>query len=339
MDDDTRPGIAQSMATDSGKAGIGNVAPQPDVVTQDMHISSLFDDSKEDEEKFVRVGVQQGLSTQAPTRAAGDDHAGKNGDKTEKKDNETTQVADDASNSDTVPERKPAIPEYRKSNFEGFKNRFSEDMSVYAIDVLVADGDLENDIRRELLTRRAKTRNGKREAQVQVPKASVQPMARGWIQRVRIQSHPIIYHLSKAVGESWPTSTPVTFHRPFKLLIYIHDQMKKRLADLDSKWAYEERLQSKEQSDKEMLEGNRNADDAVGVDDEFTDLIEDSVEALRDLRCCVDFVTKELLPLCKQFDGTAMHRVRFDDLWLLFNVGDLVWASDAVDLAAPGSST
>jgi hypothetical protein len=164
MDDETRPGIAQSMATDSGKAGIGNVAPQPDVVTQDMHISSLFDDSKEDEEKFVRVGVQQGLSTQAPTRAAGDDHAGKNDDKTEKKDNETTQVADDASNSDTVPERKPAIPEYRKSNFEGFKNRFSEDMSVYAIDVLVADGDLENDIHRELLTRRAKTRNGKRGA-------------------------------------------------------------------------------------------------------------------------------------------------------------------------------
>lgn len=50
----------------------------------------------------------------------------------------------------------------------------------------------------------------------------------------------------------------------------------------------------------------------------------DGVEALRDMRCYVDFVDKEVMPLYSQFDGTSAQQVRFEDLWALFRVGDVI---------------
>lgn len=123
----------------------------------------------------------------------------------------------------------------------------------------------------------------------------------------------------------------------------------KALAELESRWAHEERQQPMQQVNEERLQEKKQADE-VRVDDDDDDdddsdneesinPIGDSVEALKDMRCYIEFVNKELLPFQKKFDGTTPRRVRFDDLWLLFKVGDLVWASNAVALAATGSST
>ncbi|KAI1180208.1 hypothetical protein F4777DRAFT_365176 [Nemania sp. FL0916] len=265
-------------------------------------------------------------------------------DDAKKKPNETDEVSGYSVDEDRTPKRKPTIPQPRKVNFEGFKNRFSEDEDIYILDILVAGEDLMDDIRQEMVTRRAKTRGGKHGGgQVQIPKANIRPKEGGWIQRVRIQSGPIIYHLSKAVGASWPTSTPVTFRRPFKVLIYFHDKMKQALAELENKWADEERRQRDEQvgsktGKKEASNDNVDKDGVYDSDDdgEPIDPTADSVEALRDMRCYVEFINNEILPLSKLFDGTARRKVRFDDLWLLFNIGDLIWISDAMTSVAPG---
>jgi hypothetical protein len=350
--------IAQEPSGISVDAGTGSVTPGQDHTPQVL--SNVFpdDDPKKVGEKVDVVALQRGQNAQEPSSNLLDGDATKGDNDAKEKGNDTVEVVEDGWEPDEEPKRKPAIPEYRKVNFEGFKNRFSEDEGIYAIDVLVADGDLENDIRREMLTRRAKARSGKRggrggggegEGQVHIPKASIQPKEGGWIQRVRVQSHPIIYHLSKAAGESWPTSTPVTFHSPFKVLIYFHDQMKTALSELESRWAHEERQQPMQQVDEEGVNEKKQADEVREHDDddddddsndeEAIDPIGDSVEALKDMRCYIEFVNKELLPLQKKFDGTKPRRVRFDELWLLFKVGDLVWASNAVASAATGSST
>ncbi|KAK3379141.1 hypothetical protein B0T24DRAFT_716766 [Lasiosphaeria ovina] len=300
------PVVAQDTVTDDAKAELGVVASQEDPDTRKPSSALPGDDTKE-------------------------------------KDDETAQVAEDL---EKTPERKPAIPRPRKVNFEGFKNRFSEDEDIYALDVLVAGVDLLDDIRREMVTRRAKTRSAKRggEGQIQIAKASIQPKEGGWIQRVRVQSHPIIFYLSKAAGESWPTSTPVAFHRPFTVFIYFHNKMKQVLDELEAKWADEERRQLEEKtapkaSNRDDEAEKDGVDDNEDEDGEPTDPIADSVEGLRDMRCYVKFIDDDILPLSKQFDGTAQKRVRFDDLWLLFKVGDFVWASEAMASAAPGSRT
>lgn len=52
----------------------------------------------------------------------------------------------------------------------------------------------------------------------------------------------------------------------------------------------------------------------------------DSTEALRDMRCYVDFVDRELMPRYNLLQGTGALKVAFDDLWYLFRVNDLVYS-------------
>ncbi len=66
-------------------------------------------------------------------------------------------------------------------------------------------------------------------------------------------------------------------------------------------------------------------------DDGNPELIKDGVEALRDMRCYVDFVDREILPLHNRYqqlsvgDPGAPTKVVFDDMWSLFRVGELIY--------------
>ena len=65
----------------------------------------------------------------------------------------------------------------------------------------------------------------------------------------------------------------------------------------------------------------------------------DSMEALRDLRCYVQFMDSKIIPLEKQFDDASVTKVRYEDLAYLFGLGgDDVYAPVAGDVSAPGSS-
>ncbi|KAL7928543.1 hypothetical protein V8C35DRAFT_318012 [Trichoderma chlorosporum] len=249
-------------------------------------------------------------------------------------------------------------PKVRKVNFEGFKNRFSPDEEVHPVDVLVGGGDLIDDIRRELRIRRdfreiqARQRysGSKRLSNsflqwnyIQLPKANIQPREGAWFHRVRIQSKPILHHLGKVVGETWSLDTPRVFDRPFAALIYFQDKMKERLVELESKWSEEEHNQALVEAarevkaeDNESNNGDSNTEEPGTEDRAYA--ITDSIEALRDIRCYVNFVDEEIMPLSKQYEGTTRKTVRFDDLWYLFSVGDLVWASEASTSAMSGKT-
>ncbi|KAI0438386.1 hypothetical protein F4803DRAFT_101354 [Xylaria telfairii] len=274
----------------------------------------------------------------------------------------------------TAAKWRPKIPAVRRCNFENFKNRFHGlDEKDHAIDVLMGGATLDGQIRREQAIRRreelARIRQsymlaygGVREQPRHYHAQSAEERARREkkaeaaqandteIHRIRIQSQPVLGHLTSLLNDTEQRSTPRTFVRPFKSLVYFQPKMKEILATLEEKWADVEDLDetSSEKTgnatpdeaefveavdDKEADEQSKADDDddddaasVVSVDSNAEDLdgIMDSVEALRDMRCYVKFVDNEIMPLYTKFDGTTAERVRFDDLWSLFRVGDLI---------------
>ncbi|KAI1390640.1 uncharacterized protein F4822DRAFT_393870 [Hypoxylon trugodes] len=271
---------------------------------------------------------------------------------------------------------RPKIPEVRKLNFENFKNRFQDlEEPDYAIDVLMSGPNLQAQIRREQAARRKEdlARNRQKyllaygipREHVYVPRvkndvqdkirkekrAEVGQIDDGDIQRIRIQSQPVLGHLTSLLNDTEQRSTPRTFVRPFKALVYFQPKMKEILATLEEKWAdYEEldEVESEkvnetpeeveivdEEDAKDKESGSQGEDDdedddaesllSVDSNAEDLDTAMDSPEALRDMRCYVNFIDKEVMPLHNRFEGTGADRVKFDDLWSLFRVGDLIY--------------
>ncbi|KAI3332582.1 hypothetical protein F4824DRAFT_289801 [Ustulina deusta] len=279
----------------------------------------------------------------------------------------------------TAAKWRPKIPGVRKCNFENYKNRFHGlDEKDYAIDVLMRGPTLEGQIRREQGKRRREelarirqsymlaygglrdeprhyeqhARNSEERARKEKKTDTLQANDTE-IHRVRIQSQPVLGHLTALLNETEQRSAPRTFLPPFKSLIYFQPKMKEILATLEEKWADVEDLDESssekpgdatpdeiefveaEDSKEPTTEGKSDDDDddddddaesVVSVDSNAEDLdtIMDSVEALRDMRCYVNFVDNEIMPLYKQYDGTTAERVKYDDLWSLFRVGDLI---------------
>lgn len=142
--------------------------------------------------------------------------------------------------------------------------------------------------------------------------------------------------------------------RPFKPLVYFQPQMKEILATLEEKWSDIENVEDIQseilitgprdtgvtatmlpmstQIENETSTSDIDDDDddqqslhSVDSNAEDQELLMDGVDALRDMRCYVDFVDNEVMPLYTQYDGTSARKVRFEDLWALFRVGDVVY--------------
>ncbi|KAI2602470.1 hypothetical protein GGR54DRAFT_503000 [Hypoxylon sp. NC1633] len=284
----------------------------------------------------------------------------------------------------TAAKWRPKIPEVGRFNFENFKNRFHDlDEPDYAIEVLMAGPNLQSQIRREQASRRkeeiARTRQ-KQLVAYGVPREQVYPQYRNddfqerakrdnrrtevsqtsetEIHRIRIQSQPVLGHLTSLLKETEERSVPRTFVKPFKALVYFQPKMKEILATLEEKWADYEGLDdigsdkvTESPEEVEIVESLDSEDNdaraQAGADDdddnesvlsvdsnaEDIDTIMDSSEALRDMRCYVNFVDKEVMPLYNYFDGTSADRVKFGDLWSLFRVGDLIYKPSAGETA------
>ncbi|SCO90709.1 related to TOB3 (member of AAA-ATPase family) [Fusarium oxysporum] len=270
----------------------------------------------------------------------------------------------------TAAKWRPKIPEVRKVNFENFKNRFQDiDEPDYAIDVLMSGTGTQAQIRREHGLRRREEMARLRQKYMYYPGGGVietphrktdayekarrekdsQPSSDSEIQRIRIQSQPILGHLTALMNDTEKRSSPRTFMRPFKTLVHFQPKMREILATLEDKWADFEDIGSEssevvdvaEETEAEVVDEEEAAEDGDDVTsqtseassiesvdsdaDEDYDNLMDSPEALRDMRCYVDFVDKEVLPLYNRFEGSTADRVKFDDLWSLFRVGDLIY--------------
>ncbi|KAF3064287.1 putative aaa family protein [Daldinia childiae] len=273
---------------------------------------------------------------------------------------------------------RPKIPEVRRLNFENFKNRFHDvEEPDYAIEVLMAGSYLQAQVRREQALRRkedhvrtrqhvllahglpreqvyaSRPKNSLSEKVKRDKKAENAQMNEGEMQRIRIQSQPVLGHLTSLLKDTELRSTPRTFVRPFKALVYFQPKMKEILATLEEKWAdYEEideveSVELPEIPDMESIEfktkdsGSEAGDDdddnesllSVDSNAEDLDTIMDSPEALRDMRCYVNFIDKEVMPQHNRFSENETDKVKFEDLWSLFRPGDLIYMPAAGETA------
>jgi hypothetical protein len=237
------------------------------------------------------------------------------------------------------------IPEVRKCDLLHFKNRFNAaEEGLYAVDVLLSDPLLDQEeiqqerrLRQSIPKNRVKSKSKdlmstSKLASRGKPSKSVSQPSQGihtgkadskLISRIRIQSPTILFILSKIMQESWG-SQPRTFIRPFSPLIYFHPQVLDFLRELELKWGQkDETLEaartpaSLDENSEQTIEGDKAS---VG----------DSAAALADLKCYVQFMESEIIPLYSQFDnldGTSNAKVRFHDLWYLFRTGELIYRS------------
>lgn len=277
----------------------------------------------------------------------------------------------------TASKWRPKIPEVRKVNFENFKNRFQDiDEPDYAIDVLVGGGGVKGQIRREQGYRRREEISRLRQSYLNLGDSPSQRRTRaadpsdrvkrdkrneamrpaeGEIQRIRVQSQPVLGHLTSLLNDTEQRSSPRTFMAPFKALVYFQPKMRQILATLEEKWGdFEEvdtpdsdtvEVTGSEAVEVDVLDEGKDAEDEAGangenpsedddneslitvdsnVDEDFDGLM-DGPEALRAMRCYVNFIDSEVIPLHTRFDDGSAEKVKFDDLWSLYRPGDLIY--------------
>ncbi|RDW60320.1 hypothetical protein BP5796_11926 [Coleophoma crateriformis] len=218
------------------------------------------------------------------------------------------------------------IPEVRKCNFEHFKNRFNAAKEgIYAVDVLESDASLEQEIAEELKLRQIlpmQTTNnkGRLPEPTSTRNVRVGQSSTKVITRVRIQSPSLLLVLSRVMEEDWE-SRPRTFLSPFRPLIAYHAQICQVLSDLEIKLG--------QQADTPVT-AHTPASRGETSDQEDDDEVrswDDGTAVLAELRSYVEFMSREIIPIYHRFealDETSDARVRFEDLWCLFRVGETI---------------
>jgi hypothetical protein len=235
------------------------------------------------------------------------------------------------------------IPQVKKCNLMHFKNQFNAAAEgLYAVDVLEYNLFLDKEeieeerrLRQSLPKDRAKARSmasklqTKSSPQEQSSKFASKPppdLHRGqsgskFISRIRIRSPAILSILSKIMQESWG-SQPRTFIRPFSPLIYFHGQILQVLRELELKWGQHHESLDVVRTPASLHEISEQAAD------EDRSFVDDGMAALADLKCYVQFMSSEIMPLYSQFDNldeTSNAKIQFHDLWYLFKVGEVIY--------------
>ncbi|KAI0805244.1 hypothetical protein GGR55DRAFT_285543 [Xylaria sp. FL0064] len=213
-------------------------------------------------------------------------------------------------------------PMTRDCNWEQFKNRFPDEREAYAIEVLLAQDDLVDQIEADQLRR---LKPEERKAFETTRRRSRQPRPRKRvegtpIERVRINSAIVLGYLSKVTGEGPWVDKPHTFLAPFNLFLHFHEEMEKELRILEDTFG-----------DKGIIapgaNGSETSTEFNFLGNQELQRMMKSRRAYADLKCYVDFVKTRLIPRRNMFssaDYTRPSKIRYRDLASLFRVGDLV---------------
>ncbi|KAL3456536.1 hypothetical protein BJX64DRAFT_270538 [Aspergillus heterothallicus] len=247
----------------------------------------------------------------------------------------------------------PKIAEVRWVDYEHWRNRYSPGEGLEIIEVLRGHENLGQEVIYE-------HRRGFRRRRDTGWAKSAGDSDQTWSHRVRIQSAPLLQLLSRLSGhrDQWAPETPRVFFRPYRAFYYFLPQMKECLAILEEKWgeieaeggedqAVEEEVgeetdQQTAAEDDKSEDGSDAGDDKPGGMDPHEAVIGpsvDSITSLRHLRKYVEFVEAEVVPMWKRAEGTSHRKVRWSDLWMYFQGGELLYVPPATDSTQYSEST
>lgn len=221
--------------------------------------------------------------------------------------------------------RLPAIPRVSRVTWTEFKNRNAADKRFPAIEVLVGEARFYYQRRTDEKQKRDDLREEPKEETLLSTNLTSTPYNQ-IPERIRINSVPIIFILLDIASENW-FFTEITMLPPFKFLKYFEKEIRQSLVKLEVRWTAVEKNETEPSSEagdmKAPNEIYTNKDSNV---EPTAEELMDSVEALRDMRCLVQFIDTYLKPQWQYFDTAEYHKIQFADLWHIFKPGDDVFA-------------
>lgn len=221
-------------------------------------------------------------------------------------DQRNEDLDDAASDGEGFKNRRNITPEIRDCNFEQFQSIRAEDNNLYCVDVLLANDSLDEEILRFKETV-VKIESGSIEswkpasATDQRGVSVSEDAGQKWVRRIRINSRAVLDVLRYVNPQSKVfQDRPIVFYRPFQLLVSIHEEVEKRLAEMVS-------LSSRDHPSQELW---------------------DSEGAINEVMCYVNFMKTRIIPDSRRYRDPSSglpETVRYEDLWYLFKPGDLIY--------------
>ncbi|KAI3330749.1 hypothetical protein F4824DRAFT_328479 [Ustulina deusta] len=219
---------------------------------------------------------------------------------------------------DEFPER-PVTLGVRYYNYEAFVNHTTGDEGDYVIEALVSKSNLLDEIEAE------KVRRDSSEVNRLKPIVSIDANfgSDQRLQRVRIRSEVVLSELSSLMRCSEAAEQVLVFCRPFGVFEHYYKDMKKILTDWET--ALESKIALGAHAGVNAL-ATREATTLVEVEMTRQAPSVPSETALQHMRCYLQFVEENILPLRLQYlePKPTRHQIRYEDIPLLFKPGELV---------------
>ena len=256
--------------------------------------------------------------------------------------------------------RLSAVPQLHYVGWSEFKNKLVGETTIYAIEVLV--GEAKYYYQRSEEERKSKQRlndhSNERDQPTTENKESP-PIP----ERIRINSKPVVSIMNQ-IDPMNRYEDPVVLLRPFKPLIYHETHIREVFQLLKAKWGDVDKEAPTDQAAESPVtnvkshptatvlggvadsssagcETTNNDDqqsattnttsseetttnDPNSKQDAINEDMTDSLEALRDLGCLIEFIDAELRPIADSYRGSTRQKVWFSDLWHLFKPGDFI---------------
>lgn len=253
-------------------------------------------------------------------------------------------VPDDEEDQDEKAREENCVPEARQCNLATYRE-LVKGQTRHVLDFLVAGTELNSEIsqwedRNSAILSSDSTDAKNKESPDSKTNSRSKPPPRteaknidecsaedGWIHSIRINS-PIVIRILRQLAEDEHITMhqrfeqqPLEFNRPFSFLIHHHMKMMVRL----------EELQKQAESQELPLDSPLESSSC------------NQETALKQIQCYFDFVKDRLIPETDKWLNTTelkqqQPRIRFQDLWYLFQPGDLVYYPKPPVRPLPGAT-
>ncbi|SPO04761.1 uncharacterized protein DNG_07446 [Cephalotrichum gorgonifer] len=228
-------------------------------------------------------------------------------------------------------------------DFEHFKNRYSPEDGLAIMEVLQGHPHLFREVSREMRMRIRQNLNAR-----PLTKPIMDANSPTWMQRIRIQSPQLLSLLSRLTGheDKWPTNKPRTFFQPFRMFYYMLPQVKECARLLEKTFGDQKgpgNSQDEAGSESKIIplppddadESGDENDGASKTGGVFTQRMKPahaistepvfSATSLSHIRKYIEFVEEHIVPHWEKAMGDTKRKVRYDDLWMSFKEGELLY--------------
>ncbi|KAM0323910.1 hypothetical protein ACHAQA_008491 [Verticillium albo-atrum] len=226
--------------------------------------------------------------------------------------------------------QRPLVVSVGEFDFEDFKNRWGEEATYHVIELLTGSENTPDEFTK-VKTQRNRTGRKRWKRQERKSKSTMKKALEGIEKRVA-DEEPSGAEVELKDDDMDDGTRPLHSHGERRASVAAKEDRPKQpkqrsLGDAGHGTrhiSFNSDLPSRRSSQGvRWNDGTYDADHEAEADN--ADVVSGKV-ALAHMRCYVNFMEQRVLPLENMFAGTNRHLVRFDDLWYLFKLGDIVYS-------------